>query len=741
MNVNTLNVVGSLSGRLELSLEGDRGTASATIERSMAGSVGSPAADPAYLEQLLTPDLVRTLRQWTLDEPGTSILAVACTLGELDGIPWEHLPRALELPSICVVRLLRQEIPIPYPHARAAPKLLAAGWSGKPRFKLPGISEELLALGNLWSTTGYAARVLFDPTLDELASGCASFTPDIVHLVPPAIDSTPSTPQMVISGSDDIQMVDVDRFLSVLPKDLRPQLVVINSCSSGATKEGPSMTRMVAAHWGAVTIGWMGIIEDLSALDFARFFYSRLLEGRSICDVIQAYASLQSAPRNVEQPTRDLVPFREEVKHRPVPVIWAPKVAAVAEPLVLTRATTTDRSRQGRGLARPTRGQRARDEKAPTPKSEQAAERETSIAKAAEDTTPKLEVVFEPQPWLNPALLKNGRPAITRLVLNPDRSLRNLELTITCDTGNGISAVRQTIDLDRGPQPVPTEDRQFPVLYELIEASVPRRQINFTVACHWGGRLLAERTISVLWMGRAEWLDQSDTWHYVPAFVNPYDDGVLDVLDHADAILKTIAGPESSFSGYQEGDGDHVMKQVEALFNCLRDHFKLNYITPPPISVFVPGALHASGQRVRRPEEVINRRRGTCHDLAVLLASCMEHIGIHPLIYLIQGHTFVGFWRSDDAHADFWEGARKKKLRMPQVPGREWTITDLPEIQDLLKRKAVTSVEATKVTNRNATFGEALKDGSRRWQEKQLELQRFDVAIDVRASRRLVQPL
>jgi hypothetical protein len=50
-------------------------------------------------------------------------------------------------------------------------------------------------------------------------------------------------------------------------------------------------------------------------------------------------------------------------------------------------------------------------------------------------------------------------------------------------------------------------------------------------------------------------------------------------------------------------------------------------------------------------------------------------------------------------------------------------------------------VEATKVTNKNATFAEALKDGSKHWQDKLLELQPFDVAIDVLASRRLVQPL
>ena len=62
-------------------------------------------------------------------------------------------------------------------------------------------------------------------------------------------------------------------------------------------------------------------------------------------------------------------------------------------------------------------------------------------------------------------------------------------------------------------------------------------------------------------------------------------------------------------------------------------------------------------------------------------------------------------------------------------------MTELKEIQELVEQKSIMSVEATKVTIPNATFAEALKEGSKHWQEKQLEWQPFDVAIDVRASR------
>jgi hypothetical protein len=361
-----------------------------------------------------------------------------------------------------------------------------------------------------------------------------------------------------------------------------------------------------------------------------------------------------------------------------------------------------------------------------------------------EPALPALTVEFEPQKWLNPALLKNGQPAINRLVLTSDRAVRNVGVAVSCDTGNGISTVRQTLHLEKGPFPVPIIEWQFPVLYELIGAAVPRRQINFTVSCTLAGGLLAEMTKPVLWMGRTEWLDKQDTWRFIPAFVDPYSEGVLDVVGLADEKLKNIAGPTSSFTGYQSSDREYVSHQVTALFNCLRDKpYELRYIAPPPIPVYAPGEMFASGQRVRRPEDVVSRGRGTCHDLAILFASCLEHIQIYPLVFLITGHTFFGFWKEARAHDDFWSQAGKDVLRLPSDPGREWTILKQEEIQDLLDQDVIALVDAVTVTNRNAKFDTAVQTGYEYFQETtgRSPRRKFDVAIDIQASRRAVQPL
>jgi hypothetical protein len=717
MNIVTLKVSGSLDAGLDFALtRGDR-----TIRTEVQIDPSFDAeSDPWPLDPFIPLALRNELKQWTLDDPSSGLLVIDAAASSLDAIPWEYLPQTLKLPKALVVRLAGEPLARPQ---RATPGLLAAGWSGAPRLNLPGIQEELAALSRLGTATAVPVRVLSEPTLDELAAACAEMRPSLLHLVAPGLNRAAARPELALSGGEDLQWVSIDDFLAALPRDFHPRMVVVNTCHAAEGGAVPSITRVVTERLGCVSVGWMGTIDDLAAVDFALFFYARLLEGSAIADALRSYPSLQASRATLQPSTRDLAPPRRR-KYPPIPAAWTRSPSLLLESLMEQREEQPEVARpQARGTRR---SALAFSPAAAEPQEEPA-------------TSATVAVEFEPQKWLNPALLKNGQPAITRLVLNPDRPLRSAGLAIACDTGNGTSTVRQTLSLERGPQPIPTDILQFPALYELIQAGVPRRQINFTVTCSVGGDVLTELTRPVLWMGLGEWLDKPDTWHYIPAFVNPYADGVLDVVDAADRLLKRIVSPTSAFAGYQTGDGAFVVKQVEALYNCLRDDpFHLSYIAPPPIPVYTPGDRLASGQRVRTPTEVVERHRGTCHDLSILFASCMEQIGLYPLVILIPGHTFVGFWKDDQAYEEFWKRARADRLRLPQSPGREWTIVDLQEIQALDQQDAVCFVEATRVTDRNALFAEALQVGQQNLYASRVQ---FDVAVDIQASRPYIQPL
>ena len=47
----------------------------------------------------------------------------------------------------------------------------------------------------------------------------------------------------------------------------------------------------------------------------------------------------------------------------------------------------------------------------------------------------------------------------------------------------------------------------------------------------------------------------------------------------------------------------------------------------------------------------MEQRLGTCMDLTLLYAACLEALGLHPLLVMMDGHIFAGVWlreRSDE---------------------------------------------------------------------------------------------
>ena len=61
-----------------------------------------------------------------------------------------------------------------------------------------------------------------------------------------------------------------------------------------------------------------------------------------------------------------------------------------------------------------------------------------------------------------------------------------------------------------------------------------------------------------------------------------------------------------------------------------------------------PPASWGYGQKVRTPGDVFEQRVATCLDTTVALASCLEHVGITPVVWVARGHAFLGYWRRGD---------------------------------------------------------------------------------------------
>ncbi|MCL2160895.1 MAG: DUF4011 domain-containing protein [Betaproteobacteria bacterium] len=116
---------------------------------------------------------------------------------------------------------------------------------------------------------------------------------------------------------------------------------------------------------------------------------------------------------------------------------------------------------------------------------------------------------------------------------------------------------------------------------------------------------------------------------------------------------------ELSLGGYVKGN---VGEQLAALWRTLHAQ-DLNYILPPP-------GFEQQGQKVRNPTQVMSAGQGTCLDISLLVASCLERSGLDALLIFTRGHTFVGCWLSQGSFKTTVVddlGALQKRLDMQEI--------------------------------------------------------------------------
>jgi hypothetical protein len=214
------------------------------------------------------------------------------------------------------------------------------------------------------------------------------------------------------------------------------------------------------------------------------------------------------------------------------------------------------------------------------------------------------------------------------------------------------------------------------------------------------------------------------------------------------------------FDGYQRVDHGQddpfrpVDDQVAALWSALLHEFGLHYVEPPP--TYTQGA-----QRIRTPSRMLEEGRGTCLDLALLLCSCLEYVGLRPVMFLFRGHAFPGYWRCFGDWEAFTAGmhvleqdaagVRRLIKREAEVSGTRrgeepergapWVFgsSRYEELRQQISQGRLVPIESTLLTA-HAGFGAALDAG---W-ENMRHASEFEAMYDVcraRSDRFPVTPL
>jgi len=127
-------------------------------------------------------------------------------------------------------------------------------------------------------------------------------------------------------------------------------------------------------------------------------------------------------------------------------------------------------------------------------------------------------------------------------------------------------------------------------------------------------------------------------------FVNESHPSLQKILQ--EALQRKVV---DQFAGYQV-DAAGVAMQVFAVWNVLqRRHVRYSNVTTPSASS-PSGKVYS--QAVRFIDESIDSQQANCVDGAVLFASVLYKIGIEPILVVMPGHMFVGYWL-DENHNDY----------------------------------------------------------------------------------------
>ena len=260
-----------------------------------------------------------------------------------------------------------------------------------------------------------------------------------------------------------------------------------------------------------------------------------------------------------------------------------------------------------------------------------------------------------------------------------------------------------------------------------------------------GQRGIRSQTFRVTLLPVDQWRDTKTDRIWLPSFALPRDAAVLRVVDAAQRYLMTLVDDSAAgFDGYQslddtsEDPAEGVDLQVQALWAALIQDFGLSYINPPP-------TYAQTDQRLRFPSEVLSGRRGTCIDLALLLASCLEYVDIYPVVFLLEGHAFPGYWRTDRYHEAFSlarsslganAGTTAAELSQGTAGERDppWYFgrpEHYDEILGLVRRQQIVPLETVSLTRRGS-FWEAVDEGLTNLRSRR----EFQAMIDLTLARR-----
>lgn len=160
------------------------------------------------------------------------------------------------------------------------------------------------------------------------------------------------------------------------------------------------------------------------------------------------------------------------------------------------------------------------------------------------------------------------------------------------------------------------------------------------------GEVLAETNKDLEVLDYCQYWGNSFMSQYLAAFVTPRHIALDPIIKRASELLAKWTG-SSSLSAYVHDVPNRPKMIIGALYEAISEQ-NITYCYPTM-------TLAKHGQKIRTCEELLSEdrgKRGCCLDMALLMCSCLEAVGMHPLLIMQDDHVFAGSWLVNDLFAD-----------------------------------------------------------------------------------------
>ena len=256
--------------------------------------------------------------------------------------------------------------------------------------------------------------------------------------------------------------------------------------------------------------------------------------------------------------------------------------------------------------------------------------------------SPTVDFIYTPV--ANYAIQQNRIPIVRKLLVENPSNIDLLDLKVAIKgEPNFINSWEHRIEIIPTNQRVEIEVKGLKLSASFLSELTEKLSGDLILSIYSKDDVIFTEHYNVDVLAYDQWNGIRILPEMLASFVTPNYPEISKVIQTASKILEKWTG-NPSFDAYQSLNPDRVKKQMGAIFEAIAS-LGIVYSSPP-------ASFEDEGQRIRMCDTIFSQKIATCVDIAILYASCIEAIGINPLLIIINGHAFVGAWLIDDTFAD-----------------------------------------------------------------------------------------